>query len=87
MPGLGAESTSVNAVERVTGARPGGNLQVSFRGETLEATVVRPGRRVSLGLAACGALIGTALPANADRVPGGPLRLWAGWGACWSRDC
>lgn len=59
----------LEAVEGITGARPGGNLQVSFKGETLEATVVQLGRRVSLGLGACGALIGTALLANADRVP------------------
>jgi hypothetical protein len=59
----------IEAVEGITGARPGGNLQVSFKGETLEATVVQLGRRVSLGLGACGALIGTAMLANTDRVP------------------
>ena len=59
----------LEAVERVTGARPGGSLQVSFKGETLEATVVQLGRRVSLGLGARGALIGTAMLANTDRVP------------------
>jgi hypothetical protein len=42
----------IEAIEGITGARPGGNLQVSFKGETLEATVVQLGRRVSLGLGA-----------------------------------
>ena len=31
--------------------------------------MVQLGRRVSLGLGACGALIGTAMLANTDRVP------------------
>ena len=60
----------VEAVEGLTGARPGSNLQVRFRGtEGLESTISQAGRRVSLGLGACGALIGAAVAVSEARVP------------------
>jgi predicted unusual protein kinase regulating ubiquinone biosynthesis (AarF/ABC1/UbiB family) len=63
-------SRMVEAVEGMTGARPGSNLQVRFRGtEGLESTIAQAGRRVSLGLGACGALIGAAVAVSEARVP------------------
>jgi hypothetical protein len=60
----------LEAVEGATGARPGAQLNVRFRGtEGLEATVAQAGRRVALALGVCGALIGAAATANAERVP------------------
>jgi predicted unusual protein kinase regulating ubiquinone biosynthesis (AarF/ABC1/UbiB family) len=59
----------VNALESLAGARPGAHLQVDVRGDSLDASLGRLGRRVSLGLGIGGALIGTALVANAPRAP------------------
>jgi predicted unusual protein kinase regulating ubiquinone biosynthesis (AarF/ABC1/UbiB family) len=60
----------LEAVEGATGARPGAQLQVRFRGtEGLEATIAQAGRRVSLALGLCGALIGAAATAKAAGVP------------------
>ena len=60
----------LEAVEGATGARPGSQLQIRFRGtEGLETTVAQAGRRVALALGVCGALIGAAATANAERVP------------------
>jgi ubiquinone biosynthesis protein len=60
----------VEAVEGAIGARPGENLQVRFRGtEGLESTIALAGRRVSLGLGACGALIGAGVAISAARTP------------------
>jgi len=47
-------------------------------GAVPEATVVQLGRRVSLGLGACVALIGTAMLANAQRVPRWASSLMSG---------
>ncbi|HXJ67255.1 MAG TPA: AarF/UbiB family protein [Actinomycetota bacterium] len=61
----------VEAVERMTGARPGPKLQVHFRGtERLEDTIRRAGRRLALAITAGGALLATALTAASDRVAG-----------------
>jgi ubiquinone biosynthesis protein len=50
------------AIERLSGARPGPKLQVHFRGmENLESQVRRAGRRVALGLTAGGALVGASV--------------------------
>ncbi|HEX2025508.1 MAG TPA: AarF/UbiB family protein [Actinomycetota bacterium] len=50
------------AIERLSGARPGPKLQVHFRGmENLEIQVRRAGRRVALGLTAGGALVGASV--------------------------
>ncbi|MDQ3857637.1 MAG: AarF/UbiB family protein [Actinomycetota bacterium] len=59
----------VEAVERVTGARPGTKLQVDFRGtERLEETIRRTGQRVAVGISAGAALLGAAITATADDV-------------------
>ena len=53
----------------MTGARPGGNLQVNFRGtERLEASVTQAARRLAIALAASGAIVGTALTVTSPRV-------------------
>jgi len=58
----------VEAFERLSGARPGPNLQVNFAAERLENTVRRAGRRLSLGIIAGAALLGTAITASSDIV-------------------
>jgi len=61
----------VEAVERVTGARPGAKLQVDFRGtEAVEETIRRVGQRVTLGIMAAAAILGSAITAAADNVAG-----------------
>jgi hypothetical protein len=60
----------VEAIEGLTGARPGGNLQVNFRGtENLEETIGRSARQLSLALAISASILGTAMSANSQRVP------------------
>jgi predicted unusual protein kinase regulating ubiquinone biosynthesis (AarF/ABC1/UbiB family)/nucleotide-binding universal stress UspA family protein len=60
----------VEAIEGLTGARPGGNLQVNFRGtEHLEETIGRSARQLSLALAISASILGTAMSANSQRVP------------------
>jgi predicted unusual protein kinase regulating ubiquinone biosynthesis (AarF/ABC1/UbiB family) len=52
----------LEAVERLSGARPGPKLQVHFRGtENLETQIRRAGRRVSLALVAGGAFVGASV--------------------------
>jgi hypothetical protein len=52
----------LEAVERLSGARPGPKLQVHFKGtENLETQVRRAGRRVSLALVAGGAFVGASV--------------------------
>jgi len=58
----------VEAFERLAGARPGPKLQVNFAAERLENTVRRAGRRLSLGVIAGAALLGTAITASSDIV-------------------
>jgi ubiquinone biosynthesis protein len=58
----------VEAFERLAGARPGPKLQVNFRAERLEDTVRRAGRRLSIGVIAGAALLGTAITASSSRV-------------------
>jgi predicted unusual protein kinase regulating ubiquinone biosynthesis (AarF/ABC1/UbiB family) len=59
----------VEAVERMSGARPGPKLQVHFRGtERLEDTIRRAGRRLALAITSGGALLATSLTAASDRV-------------------
>jgi hypothetical protein len=53
---------------------------VEIRGEELEASIGRLGRRVSLGLGVGGALIGTALLAHAQRAPRWAPSLMSGVG-------
>ena len=60
----------VEAVERLIGARPGQKLEVNFRAATLETTIRRAGRRLALALTAGAAILGTALTAISERVPG-----------------
>ena len=59
----------VEAMERLTGARPGPKLQVHFRGiEGLETGLRRASRRVALALAALGLAVGTAMTADSTNV-------------------
>jgi len=61
---------SIEALERLTGARPGPKLQVQFRGlEGLENDVQRAGRRLSLAFLAASALIGTGMLAGHASIP------------------
>jgi type IV secretory pathway TrbD component len=43
---------------------------VNFRAASLESTIRRAGRRLALALTAGAAILGTALTAVSDRVPG-----------------
>jgi predicted unusual protein kinase regulating ubiquinone biosynthesis (AarF/ABC1/UbiB family)/nucleotide-binding universal stress UspA family protein len=58
----------VEAIERLIGARPGAKLEVNFRAAPLEETIRRAGRRLSLGITAGAALLGSAMTASSDRV-------------------
>jgi predicted unusual protein kinase regulating ubiquinone biosynthesis (AarF/ABC1/UbiB family) len=64
----------IEAVERLIGARPGQKLEVNFRAASLEQTVRRAGRRLSLGLVAAASLLGTAIVATSTRV-----EEWVAW--------
>lgn len=60
----------IEAIEGLTGARPGGNLQVNFRGtENLEETIGRSARQLSLAMAISASIVGAAMSANSQRVP------------------
>jgi ubiquinone biosynthesis protein len=58
----------VEAFERLAGARPGPKLQVNFAADRLENTVRRAGRRLSIGVIAGAALLGTAITASSTIV-------------------
>jgi ubiquinone biosynthesis protein len=58
----------IEAVERLTGARPGPKMQVNFGAERLEDAVRSAGRRLSLGITAGAALLGAALTAGSNGV-------------------
>jgi hypothetical protein len=61
----------IEAVERLSGSRPGPKLTVNFRGtEGLETTIRRAARRLTLGLTAAAGLIATAMTATAGKVAG-----------------
>lgn len=74
------------AFERLAGVRPGPRLQVSFRAESLEETVHRTGRRLSLGMIGGAAVLGSAITASSANVAhwvplvlglvGGSLTAW-----------
>jgi predicted unusual protein kinase regulating ubiquinone biosynthesis (AarF/ABC1/UbiB family) len=74
---------SIEALERLTGARPGPKLQVHFRGmEGLESDVRRAGKRLSLAFLSAGALIGTGMLAGHSGVPGwAPIATGSAGGA------
>jgi ubiquinone biosynthesis protein len=59
----------IESIERLTGARPGPNLQVNFGAERLEDTIRRTGRRLALGITAGAAILGTATTANSASTP------------------
>jgi len=61
-------SRLAEAFERLAGARPGPKLQVNFTAERLEDTVRRVGRRLSVGIIAGAALLGSAITASSERV-------------------
>ena len=59
----------MEALESVTGARPGPKLQIDFRGtDRLEETVRRAGRRLALAFSAGAALIATGVTVASSRV-------------------
>ncbi len=58
----------VEALERLSGARPGQRPDVNFRAASLEETVRRAGRRVALGLLAGFAVLASALTATSEHV-------------------
>jgi ubiquinone biosynthesis protein len=68
----------MEAVERLSGARPGPKLQVHFRGtEGVESTIRRAGRHVSLAMTGGGALVGAAIAGTSpDVAPWLPSVLW-----------
>src|SRR5262249_58929995 len=59
----------LEALEGVTGARPGANLQVHIKGEALESSVLQLADRLALGVGVGGSLIAAAMVANSTRVP------------------
>jgi ubiquinone biosynthesis protein len=60
----------MEAIERLSGARPGPKLQVQFRGmEGLETTVRRIGRRLALAMVAAAALVGSAFASASAEAP------------------
>ncbi|HXF73344.1 MAG TPA: AarF/UbiB family protein [Actinomycetota bacterium] len=65
------------AMERLAGTRPGPKLQVNFRAEPLERTVHQAGRRLSLGITAGAALLGSAMTASAEVASWVPAALGA----------
>jgi ubiquinone biosynthesis protein len=68
----------VEALERLTGARPGHKLEVNFAAERLERIVHRAGRQLSLGATASAALLGATRIAGIRGVhPSMPLALGA----------
>jgi predicted unusual protein kinase regulating ubiquinone biosynthesis (AarF/ABC1/UbiB family)/nucleotide-binding universal stress UspA family protein len=64
----------IESIERLIGARPGQKLEVNFRAATLEQTVRRAGRHLSLGAVAAASLLGTAIVTTSDRV-----EPWVAW--------
>ena len=59
----------IESIERLSGSRPGPKLTVNFRGtEKLEEGIRRASRRLSLALAAGGALVATAITASSTHV-------------------
>src|SRR3989442_328618 len=72
----------IESIERLSGARPGPKLTVNFRGtEKLEEGIRRASRRLSLALAAGGALVATAITASSTHVAGWiPMLLGIGGG-------
>ena len=58
------------ALERLVGARPGQKLDVNFRATSLEETVRRAGRRLTLGLTGGFAVLASALMAISERAAG-----------------
>src|SRR5207244_8325137 len=59
----------IESIERMAGARPGPKLQVNFGAEKLEDTIRTTGRRLSLGITAGAAILGTAVTANSAATP------------------
>jgi ubiquinone biosynthesis protein len=72
----------MEAVERLSGARPGPKLQVHFKGtEGLEDTIRRAGRRVALAMTGGGALVGAAIAGSSAAVADWlPAVLWVAGG-------
>ena len=61
----------LEALESVTGARPGPKLQLDFRGtDRLEAAIRRAGRRLTLAFSAGAALIATGIAASSGHAAG-----------------
>jgi predicted unusual protein kinase regulating ubiquinone biosynthesis (AarF/ABC1/UbiB family)/nucleotide-binding universal stress UspA family protein len=62
-------SNLIESIERLTGARPGPNLQVNFGAEKLERTIRRAGRHLALGITGGAAILGTATTINSENTP------------------
>src|SRR5439155_25408048 len=59
----------VEAIERLSGSRPGPKLTVNFKGtERLEDNIRTASRRVSIARTAGGALVASAITVSSDRV-------------------
>jgi ubiquinone biosynthesis protein len=59
----------LEALEGVSGSRPGPRLQVNFRGtERLEQTIDKTGRRFAMALGFSAAIVGAAITINSDRA-------------------
>jgi ubiquinone biosynthesis protein len=72
----------LEAVEGSVGARPGSRLQVDFRGtDSLEESIARASRRLSLALGLGGALLGAAMTADPARAPRWVPALMGGIGS------
>jgi ubiquinone biosynthesis protein len=71
----------VEAFERVTGARPGQKLQVQFRGTELEDVIRGAARRLSVGLTAAAAILGSAITAGVENVDAWVPLAFGGAGA------
>ena len=68
----------LDAVESLTGARPGPKLQVEVRGvERVEQQIRRAGRRLALAVTAAGALVGAAVTASPDLAGWVPTTMGA----------
>jgi len=62
-------SRLIEGFERITGARPGGGLQIELRGsKSLEDAIRRAGRRIALAFAGGAALLAAVLAAAADSI-------------------
>jgi predicted unusual protein kinase regulating ubiquinone biosynthesis (AarF/ABC1/UbiB family) len=60
----------LETLERVVGARTGQNLEVNFRSDTIEMTVRRTGRRLTVGLIAAACVVAAGFTAASTATTG-----------------